>query len=153
MLIDIFVLYSKLLLWLLPEWVLLLLAIWTFLYAMVAKQTTPWPRVVPNFASCCNGSLVGGNGKQMEAQNRKLHSWAHSGNWRLSFSSLFHSHLLITDNTKKSHWYWTMTCAGHLTYIISDLHHHSAVRHHYPLSHVGILSLRQTWIICQIPCH
>lgn len=46
------------------------------------------------------------------------HGWAHSGGWRLSLSRLFHSHLLITDNTKNSHWHWTTTCAGHLMYII-----------------------------------
>lgn len=66
MLIDIFVLYSKLLLWLLPEWILLLLAMWPFLYAMVAKQTTPWPRLIPNFAYCCNGSLTGGKDNKIK---------------------------------------------------------------------------------------
>lgn len=80
------------------------------------------------------------------------HGWAHSGRWRLSLSSLFHIHLLITENTKNSHWHWTATCAGHLMYVISNLHHHSAVRHHRPRSQIGILSLR-TSMICQIPHH
>lgn len=80
------------------------------------------------------------------------HGWAHSGRWRLSLFSLFHIYLLITDKTKNSHWHWTATCAGHLMYIISKLHHHSAARHHCPLSQTGILSLR-TSMICQIPHH
>lgn len=46
-LIDISVLYSKLLLELLPWQALLLLATWSFLCARVAKKTTPGPIVIP----------------------------------------------------------------------------------------------------------
>lgn len=46
-LIDIFVLYSMLLLLLLSEHALFLLAAWPFLHIKVAKQTTPSPIVIP----------------------------------------------------------------------------------------------------------
>lgn len=46
-LIDIFVLYSMLLLSLLSEHALFLLAAWPFLHVKVAKQTTPSPIVIP----------------------------------------------------------------------------------------------------------
>lgn len=66
-LIDIFVLYSKLLLELLPWQALLLLATWSFLCARVAKKDHPWTHSHPYIAYCFSGSLVGGNGNKMKS--------------------------------------------------------------------------------------